>query len=191
MGQTWLRQCAALGLSGLDRRRQRWWSGLGGRRVVGRQLDGRCRLRRQLRWGQHSWRLWRRWRSGGKIHDPGLGGLDEASHPEDGDVECHHYEEGRQSGIHDIDHIMIFACLEMPQINIHFISLEIPRLAVFINGLTEDTRWMYFESHDPNLHRYHTWLKHIRNDVYTYGSTTQLSYDVAGFSWRSCTILCS
>ena len=62
----------------------------------------------------------------------------------------------------------------------HFISLEIPQLAVFINGLTEDTRWMYFESHDPNLHRYHTWLKHIRNVIYTYGSTTQLSYDVAG-----------
>lgn len=61
----------------------------------------------------------------------------------------------------------------------HFISLEIPQLAVFINGLTEDTRWLYFERHDPHLHKYHMWLKNIRNVVYTYGSTTQLSSDVA------------
>lgn len=62
----------------------------------------------------------------------------------------------------------------------NFISLDIPQFAVFINGLTEDTRWMYFESHDPHLHRYHMLLKNIRNVVYTYGSMTQLSSDIAG-----------
>jgi hypothetical protein len=61
----------------------------------------------------------------------------------------------------------------------HFISLDIPQLAVFINVLTEDTRWMYFENHDPNIHRYHTWLKNTRNAVYTYTSTTLLSSDIA------------
>lgn len=62
----------------------------------------------------------------------------------------------------------------------NFISMDIPSLAIFTNALTEDTRWSYFESHDPNLYRYHMWLKNIRNAVYTYGSTTQLSADIAG-----------
>lgn len=61
----------------------------------------------------------------------------------------------------------------------NFISLDVPQFAVFINALTEDTRWLYFESHDPNLHRYHVWLKNIRNAVYTYTSTTLLSSDIA------------
>lgn len=61
----------------------------------------------------------------------------------------------------------------------HFISMGVPQLAVFINALTEDTRWLYFEHRDSTLHRYHMWLKNIRNVVYTYGSTTLLSTDIA------------
>ena len=61
----------------------------------------------------------------------------------------------------------------------NFISLDIPQFVIFVNALTEETRWKYFEGHDPKIHRYHMWLKNIRNVVYTYTSTTQLSSDVA------------
>ena len=57
--------------------------------------------------------------------------------------------------------------------------MNIPQFAVFINSLTEDTRWLYFESHDPNLHRFHSLLKNIRNAAYTYSCEIQLSSDVA------------
>jgi hypothetical protein len=63
--------------------------------------------------------------------------------------------------------------------NENFISMSIPQVAIFINALTEDTRWMYFERHDPQLHKYHMLLKNIRNVVYTYDSEVQLSADVA------------
>lgn len=61
----------------------------------------------------------------------------------------------------------------------NFISMNIPQFAVFINSLTEDTRWLYFENHDPNLHRFHSLLKNIRNAAYTYNCEIQLSSDVA------------
>ena len=61
----------------------------------------------------------------------------------------------------------------------NFISMDIPQLAIFTNTMTEDTRWSYFETHDETLFKYHRWLKNIRNTVYTYGSTTLLSTDVA------------
>lgn len=62
----------------------------------------------------------------------------------------------------------------------HFISLEFPQLVVFVNALTEDTRWWHAQSGDTTVQKYHFWLKNMRNVMNTYTSMTQLSVDIAG-----------
>jgi len=64
------------------------------------------------------------------------------------------------------------------------ISMDYPQLAVFVNTLTEDMRWVLYQPENKHasdrMQRYHYWLKNMRNVMHTYQSETMLSNDVAG-----------
>ena len=98
------------------------------------------------------------------------------------------YHEGQQTGMTVIERrdnrwMRIAQILRENEYDIHhehFISLDYPHLMMIVNTLTEDTRWWYTHTSDPTVHKYHNWLKNMRNVMHTYESMTLLSSDIAG-----------
>ena len=60
----------------------------------------------------------------------------------------------------------------------HFIALNYPQLATFINSLTEDIRWWIHEKPGRPV-KYVRWLINMRNLMHTYRNPVHLSCDIA------------